>query len=233
MEELYIDEKRNLELDKSKNDFFDTTVGKVIDNTVNIAIKALVPDIIDDQVINVKDAIIEGGFKEGLEEIKRSGTNFKESIKGIITGEFKTIEQMKIAIKDGGILDFVSLCVDKGIKCLSEKTGIDKSTLILVSSGKDLLVNQITSSIENKFTEQLEEIERLDKYCEEWKEAYNNKDLGKINIVYEKIEDSLENVIQIESVLNKVNNIKNLNELINSSGNFDLTDEELNLAKKI
>lgn len=233
MEELYIDEKRNLELDKSKNDFFDTTVGKVIDNTVNIAIKALVPDIIDDQVINVKDAIIEGGFKEGLEEIKRSGTNFKESIKGIITGEFKTIEQMKIAIKDGGILDFVSLCVDKGIKCLSEKTGIDKSTLNLVSSGKDLLVNQITSSIENKFTEQFEEIERLDKYCEEWKEAYNDKDLGKINIVYEKIEDSLENVIQIESVLNKVNNIKNLNELINSSGNFDLTDEELNLAKKI
>lgn len=233
MEELYIDEKRNLELDKSKNDFFDTTVGKVIDNTVNIAIKALVPDIIDDQVINVKDAIIEGGFKEGLEEIKRSGTNFKESIKGIITGEFKTIEQMKIAIKDGGILDFVSLCVDKGIKCLSEKTGIDKSTLNLVSSGKDLLVNQITSSIENKFTKQLEEIERLDKYCEEWKEAYNDKDLGKINIVYEKIEDSLENVIQIESVLNKVNNIKNLNELINSSGNFDLTDEELNLAKKI
>lgn len=233
MEELYIDEKRNLELDKSKNDFFDTTVGKVIDNTVNIAIKALVPDIIDDQVINVKDAIIEGGFKEGLEEIKRSGTNFKESIKGIITGEFKTIEQMKIAIKDGGILDFVSLCVDKGIKCLSEKTGIDKSTLNLVSSGKDLLVNQISSRIENKFTEQLEEIERLDKYCEEWKEAYNDKDLGKINIVYEKIEDSLENVIQIESVLNKVNNIKNLNELINSSGNFDLTDEELNLAKKI
>lgn len=233
MEELYIDEKRNLELDKSKNDFFNTTVGKVIDNTVNIAIKALVPDIIDDQVINVKDAIIEGGFKEGLEEIKRSGTNFKESIKGIITGEFKTIEQMKIAIKDGGILDFVSLCVDKGIKCLSEKTGIDKSTLNLVSSGKDLLVNQITSSIENKFTEQLEEIERLDKCCEEWKEAYNDKDLGKINIVYEKIEDSLENVIQIESVLNKVNNIKNLNELINSSGNFDLTDEELNLAKKI
>lgn len=233
MEELYIDEKRNLELDKSKNDFFNTTVGKVIDNTVNIAIKALVPDIIDDQVINVKDAIIEGGFKEGLEEIKRSGTNFKESIKGIITGEFKTIEQMKIAIKDGGILDFVSLCVDKGIKCLSEKTGIDKSTLNLVSSGKDLLVNQITSSIENKFTEQLEEIERLDKYCEEWKESYNDKDLGKINIVYEKIEDSLENVIQIESVLNKVNNIKNLNELINSSGNFDLTDEELNLAKKI
>ena len=47
MEELYIDEKRNLELDKSKNDFFDTTVGKVIDNTVNIAIKALVPDIIE------------------------------------------------------------------------------------------------------------------------------------------------------------------------------------------
>ena len=233
MEELYIDEKRNLELDKSKNDFFNTTVGKVIDNTVNIAIKALVPDIIDDQVINVKDAIIEGGFEEGLEEIKRSGTNFKESIKGIITGEFKTIEQMKIAIKDGGILDFVSLCVDKGIKCLSEKTGIDKSTLNLVSSGKDLLVNQITSSIENKFTEQLEEIERLDKYCEEWKESYNDKDLGKINIVYEKIEDSLENVIQIESVLNKVNNIKNLNELINSSGNFDLTDEELNLAKKI
>ena len=233
MEDLYIDENKDLNLDKNKNEFLDITMGKIIDNTLNITIKALVPDIIDDQVINIKDAIIEGGFEEGLEELKRSGANFKESIKGIITGEFKTVEQMKIAIKDGGILDFVSVCVDKGLKCISEKTGIDNKVINLVSSGKDLLVNQISSNIEDKFTEQLEEIEKLDKYCDEWNKAYNEKDLDMINNIYEKIEDSMKNIVQIESVINKVSNIKNINELINSSGDFNLSDEELELASKI
>ena len=54
MEDLYIDENKDLNLDKNKNEFLDTTMGKIIDNTLNITIKALVPDIIDDQVINIK-----------------------------------------------------------------------------------------------------------------------------------------------------------------------------------
>ena len=233
MEELYIDENISKEIDRNKNEFLDSTIGKIVDNTVNITIKALVPDIIDDQIINIKDAIMEGGFKEGLEEIKRTGTNFKESIKGIVTGEFKSVEQMKMAIKDGGILDFVSLCVDKGIKCLSQKTGIDTNVCKMISSGKNILINQISAEIENKFTEQLEEIEKIDKYCVEWEKAYKEKDLDGINNIYEKISKSRENLIQIETVMNKLKNIENLNELINSSGSFDLTEEELALATKI
>lgn len=229
MSELQIDDNLN----RNKDDFLDTTMGKIINNSIDLIIKAAVPDIIDDQVVNIKNAIIEGGFEEGIEEIKRTGINFKKSIEGIITGEFETIEQMKIAIKDGGILDFVSLCVNKGINQLAKNTSIDRSVLNVVEGGKDILIKQISANIENKYTEQLEHLEKVNNYCNEWEDAYKDKDLEKMNEIYDKIENKRDNLVQIESIINKMKSIENINKIINESNSFEITEEELELATKI
>lgn len=229
MSELNIDENMNRE----KNDFLDSTMGKIINNSIDLVIKAIVPDIVDDQVINIKDAIIRGGFEEGIEELKRTGDNFKESIKGIVTGEFESIEQMKMAVKDGGILDFVSLCIDKGINCLYKNTSIDKGVLNIVESGKNLLVNQISNNIEDEMTEQIENLEKTDSYCEEWRAAYNEKDLDKMNEIYEKIKDTRDELKYVEEIINNVKTIENITNLVNSSGSFEISEEELELSTKI
>lgn len=229
MEELEINENIN----KEKNDFFDTGVGKIIDNSIDLAIKAIVPNIIDDQVINIKNAILEGGFEEGIKELKNTGENFKESIKGIITGEFKTIEQMRMAIKDGGILDFVSLCIDKGISCLNKYTNLDYSVLSLIEKSKDLIINQVTENIEDKYTKQLEHLEKIEKYSENWKTAFEEKDIEELNKYSKKIKNQRKNITQVEEIIEKVKTIENLTELINNSNNFELTEAELELASKI
>ena len=50
--------------DKQKN-FIETDLGKTINAGLDIGIKALLPNLIENQVISIKNAIIEQGFKSG------------------------------------------------------------------------------------------------------------------------------------------------------------------------
>ena len=54
-----------------------------------------------------------------------------------------------------------------------------------------------------------------------------------MNKEYKKIKICENKVIQIKQVLDKVKVIENINSIINNSNNFNLTSDELELAKKI
>lgn len=219
--------------DLNKNEFLNTTMGKMINSTVDLAIRTALPDLIDDQIINIKDAIIVGGFEEGIKELKNSGNNMKESIKGIVTGEFNNLEQMKLAIKDGGILDFVSLCIDKGMNYLSKNSGIDSSVLKIVTTTKNSIIKQVSKDIEDKYTAQIENIEKMDNYSKEWKEAYDSKNIEDMVKNNKKIMNQRKNIANIENIIEKANTIENITNIVSNSNEFNLTEEELELASKI
>ena len=46
----------------------ETTFGKVINTALDAGIRLLMPDLIEEQVVDVKDAIINNGFKAGVKE---------------------------------------------------------------------------------------------------------------------------------------------------------------------
>lgn len=140
---------------------------------------------------------------------------------------------MKLVTKNGGILDFISFIVDKGISSLKKYTDIDSNVLNLISSSKDLLIEQISNNIEDQFGKQLENMEKLEKCCDKWKDAYSNKNIEEMNKEYKKIKNYENKVIQIKQILDKVKVIENINYIINKSNNFNLTSNELELAKKI
>ena len=54
-----IDLDKNLENEKEQKSFLETTLGKTINGAVDIGIRALLPDFIDEQVINIKDNLLE------------------------------------------------------------------------------------------------------------------------------------------------------------------------------
>lgn len=221
------------DLEKERNNFFDTTFGKIVDSSLNIAISAVFPNIIDDQIINIKDAIIDGGFKEGLNEIKNTGKNYKEAIEGLITGEFKSIEQMRTLVKDGGILDIVSFCIDKGLNYIESKNIVGKEITNLIKSGKNALINQVSTNIEKQYTGQLAHAEKLSNSCDNWKNAYENKDLESMNKYYKQINNQRKGIVQIENIIKRAEEIKNIHSLVTSKGSFELSEEEVELANKI
>ena len=108
-------DKINNKIEKEQVNFLETDIGKAINSAIDIGLKAALPNLIEDQVIDIKNTIMEQGFKEGINEIIKTGLDYGKSAIGIITGEFENISQIQMAVKNGGILDNVSKLLDLSI----------------------------------------------------------------------------------------------------------------------
>ena len=58
----------NLNLENSvENNFFQSNLGQAINSAVDIGLKAILPNFIEDDIIEIKDAFIEEGFLEAID----------------------------------------------------------------------------------------------------------------------------------------------------------------------
>ena len=220
-------------IDNQKN-FLNTSLGKVINAGIDIGLKYLLPDFLEDQIIDIKDTILENGFTEGLKKGIDSAVDLGKSALGIITGEFESISQIQTAVKEGGIIDTVSNLLDKAINLSEDKNLIDENVCKLIKAGKNTILEQVSKNIEEELTTQIKSIEKLNKYCTNWNEYYSNKDFEGREKEYKKMKEQIKNIIPIENTIKNTRYIENLHKLIKNNGkNFDLSNEEIELAKKL
>lgn len=227
----------NLDYNFSKekqNNFLETTLGKTINTALNVGIRYLLPNIIEDQVIEIKDTIIKDGFKEGLNKTIESAMDLGKSAMGLVTGKFDNVTQMQTAIEKGGLIDTISDCIDFGLKVGKHAGIVPKEVEGIIKSGKNILMNNIESNIESTLTTQLKGIEKVNKYIDNWNTYYKEQNFSKMELEYDKIREKLKDLVPIEETLKKAHQVENLHKLIRSKGrDFNLSQEEIELAKKL
>ena len=172
---------------EEQNSFLNSTLGKVIDSALDIGLRMIMPDFLEENVVEVKDAFLQGGFKEGVNTAINNAIDLGKSIVGIFTGNFDSISQARDAVKNGGIIDGISGVLDTVLDKTSSSGLISSNVANLISSGKDAILNSVSNKIEDNFTNQLEEVENLSSYENNWKESFNNQDFEGMQKEYEKI----------------------------------------------
>ena len=98
-----IELNNNLEIEKEQKNFLETTLGKTINTGIDIGIRAILPDYIEEQIIDLKDNLIKYGLKEGIKKSIDDAINIGKSAIGIVSGNFENIAQMQEAIKNDKI----------------------------------------------------------------------------------------------------------------------------------
>lgn len=190
------------------------------------------PDLIEDEIIEIKDSFIENGFKEGIKTAVDSAINLGKSAMGIVTGRFENVNQMQTAVKTGGIIDGISSVLNYTINKIVDRGKIPYSVGNIIKRGKNAILNNITKNIENEFENQVDNIEKLNKYIGNWKNYYQNRDFEGRQREYEKIRDKIKEVAPIEKTINSAREVQNLHKLIKNNGqNFNLTQDQLELVK--
>ena len=224
----------NLVSEKEQKNFLETTLGKVVNMGLNTGIRVLLPDLIEEQVINIKDALIKNGFKAGVKEAINSAVDFGKSAIGLVTGNFENVNQARNAIKSGGLIDSISNIFDTSVNNSIESNLISNNIGKILKSGKNVILNSIESNIENNFQSQLSTLEKLSKYNENWNECYKKQDFNGMQREYEKIKNSLKILLPTEETITTARKIENLHVLIkNKGGDFNLSNEEIELANRL
>ena len=135
----------NLELKKNneQNDFLNTTLGKAIDNGIDIGLRCILPDYLENGFIELKDNLINYGLKDGITKSVESVIDTGKNIIGLVTGDFENVSQIKSAIKRGGIIDSISELLDDVFDKVRGSGKIDNNIINLIQNGKDIGVSII------------------------------------------------------------------------------------------
>ena len=230
--EITINNSLNNNLEQ-KN-FLETTLGKTINTGIDIGIRALLPDYIEEQVIDLKDNLLNYGLKDGIKKSIDDALNLGKSAIGVVTGNFENIFQVQDAIKSGGIIDNVSNLLDDVINTVYKKGLINSTVAQTIKQGKNSILNNVEKNIENTFNNQINSLKYTEKYINNWKEYFSHQNFEGMEKEYKKIEKEVSNLIPIEKTISDVRTIENLHNLIKNNGqDFNLTQEQLELAEKL
>lgn len=229
-----LDINNNIELEKEQKNFLNTTLGKTINSAIDIGIRAVLPDFLDEQIVNIKNNLLEYGLKEGISKTIEDAINLGKSTIGIFTGNFENISQMQDAVKSGGVIDGISTLLDSVINRTRKAGLIDNNVSSLIKRGKNIILNNVENNIENTFKKQYQNLEYMNKYIAYWKNSFKNQDFAKMEREYKKLEKQLQQIVPIEKTINEAKTIEVLHNLIKNNGqDFNLTNEQLELAERL
>ena len=224
----------NNNINVEKNNFLNSVLGKTINTAIDIGLRAILPDLIENQVIDIKNALLQNGLKSGIDTAVNSAINLGKSAVGIVTGNFENMDQVRMAVGNGGIVDTVSNVLDKAINNTYKKGYIDKTVTSIIKNGKNVLLNNISNNIKSELDQQTNSVEKLEKYINNWKEYYNKEDFEGMTKEYNKIKTQLNRVVPLENILKETRKVETLHELIKNNGqNFNITELEKNAIENL
>ena len=218
--EIEINNELNNEINQKS--FLETTLGKTINAGLDIGIRALLPDFLEDQIINIKDNLFEYGLKDGIKKSIDDAIDTGKSIIGIFTGNFENINQMQEAIQSGGILDNFSSLFDTVLNRLEKNGKINNTVSNILYKGKDIILNNVEKNIQQTFNKQLDNFNNVENHISIWEESFNNKDFDGMEKEYSKLKEISEDLAPIEKIISKLKEIDTLHNLIKNNGkNFE------------
>ena len=124
--------------------------------------------------------------------------------------------------------------MDNVIDRVETKGVINYTVAKTIKQGKNSILNNVEKNINETFNNQIKALSYTEKYIDNWKKYYNDKNFDGMEKEYKKIEKEYKNLIPIENTINDIRKIENLHNLIKNNGqNFELTQDEKELIEKL
>lgn len=226
--------EQNLVKEKTQNEFLNSTLWKTINNGIDIGLRYLLPDLIEDEVVELKDNLINFGLKDGIKKSIDSVIETGKEAIGVVSGNFENVTQIEKVIRNGGVIDKVSdvldVVIDKGVR----NGKIDGTIGKALKRGKTSILSSVERNIESTLNSQISGVKNVEKYINNWRSFYENKDFDGMQREYSKLQKELKELVPLENTLKNARQVENIHNLIKNNGkDFNLSEEELELAKKL
>ena len=231
--ELAIDLSKDRKMETLKEDLTGA-VEKTVDHAAKYVIKALpVPDAIKDVLLDIKDAIKTKDIKQVISTTVKSTIREGFEMLGLSKKEINSLSELKDIAKKGGLVT----ALKNGIEIV--ETNYLKNNIVgdYVYKFFDKLKNYIMNSEFMKYLNNvIDKLEKkknefLDK-CEEWYNAYKNKDLDRLNDIADKLNENKYVLARYNDCVKENNVIQNITSMVNSKKDI-LTSNQRRLCEVI
>lgn len=228
----------NNDLSENKNNFLESKLGQAVNSAIDSGLKVILPDKIEDEIIEIKESLIKGGIKEATSKAIEIAIDKGKKIINSSSDLFQNVSEIRDAIKEGGLVKGMSQAIDISLDKAKENGFLSDKITNLIKTGKDIILNNTNKNINTELDIQEQLVQNLNKCCNEWEQALEKqRSFSTLTKYYNKLENELESIIPLEEVIKKANEIKNQYELIKSKyKNGDeliLSEREKELCKKI
>lgn len=144
------------------------------------------------------------------------------------------VQDVKNIIEEKGFMESISDTVSNAIETLKD---VDKNIMDKLSDCKDIIIDKlIINESKNRFEGQEKVLQKIDDKYKKWEKAFNENDLKLMDKIYKQIERQYENLLPTVRAIEKVNELKNINELVKNkiaNKDYTLTDMEKELCRKV
>lgn len=231
MKTLSLEENNNINLnnnnlEKNQETAISNIFNKVINWAIDTGIRYFLPNSIEDEVIKIKDNLLNGNIKN---KINQSIENIINNDKNKLNNkqEIKNINDLEKILKNPDTIKMLTETVEKILD--NKNLNINSEKL-----NNNLIIKNIENSLDTELQKQINSLNKLETYSQEWKKYYGIKDFQLMNNTYKNIKKELKNIVPLENIIKECRRIENLNELIKSKGgDFNITKEELELANRL
>lgn len=226
--------EKNENLIAKQNNFIQTSIGKITNTALDVGLKIILPEYLEEEIIEIKDTLLNNGLKDGIKKAIDSVIDLGKNVTNLITGNFEDTHQIDSVLKKGGLLDKISMVFKDVIKLTENKGLINKKTSKKLDKGKDIIIETISSNIDKEFSEQIKSEKKIKKYIDNWQNYYNEENFKGMEKEFNKIEKEIKKVMPFNKTINDIEKIKNIHNLIESkNGKFNLSETEKELIKKL
>lgn len=229
----FMSQGMDIDIVKKQNNFLDSKFMNILNTSLDIGIKALLPDFIENTVIDVKDSLMQEGIKAGINTMLNGFRDIGKSIVGVFTGKFDNINQMDIATKQGGIIKTFSKLLSTGIGMSVSKGLISPELGTILKNGKTVILSSFSNNLEGNIEKQFKSFEKLEKQINNWEINYKSQDLTKMKRNYINIMNLKKEIIPFQELMDKTKKINVMHNWIEKNKSFNLPKEMIDLISKI
>lgn len=229
-----IETKLNENIEQRQKSWTESELFKIIDKGLDDGIRALLPDYLEEGVIELKNTILNGGFEHTIGDTINKIVEISKENGLLVNNKFDSVQQVKDTLISGNFINGIDTLLDKEINKLGEKELINEKSANKLKKEKNTIIEKIEDNLELSFNKQEIDVNKIEKNISNWKSAFNNQDYNLMKKEYKEIKKIMETVMPLESIIDEYKTIQNLQELIKNNGkNFDLSQEEMELANKL
>jgi len=93
----------SLTLLQEQNRFFETRLGQVVDRGIDLGIRAIFPDFLEQSVIEVKNALIHEGLREAINTAVQEALDLGRQVMDSVRGVFRSGNDVRTSTRERNV----------------------------------------------------------------------------------------------------------------------------------